>query len=290
MTERIERSDISLQGFEWLLAIALLVAFVPAVIELSHVWSRYEYYSHGYLVPVAALWAATAQRNVLRRLPRERSLLGGVLLALSLLLYLVGRFAAIVSLQGLALVSSVAGAIYFARGLAWVRRLGFSIAYLIFMIPLPDNLITPFIAKLQLFVSTAAIRIVHLMDLPVYREGNVMHLPSGDSLFVAEACSGITSILTLVPLAVFLAYFTQPDLARRLALIVAVIPLAMLGNLIRVVGTIWVAQRFSSEMATADWLHNLAGILTYVLGCLALLAIGSLMTRFIPAKKVLESQ
>ncbi|MBW2388099.1 MAG: exosortase/archaeosortase family protein [Deltaproteobacteria bacterium] len=290
MTERIERSGISLQGIEWLLAIALLAAFVPALIELSHVWSRYEYYSHGYLVPLAALWAATAQRNVLRSLPRERSLLGGVLLALSLLLYLAGRLAASVSLEGVALVASVAGAIYFARGLAWVRRLGFSIAYLIFMVPVPENLITPFIAKLQLFVSSAAIRVVHMLDLPVYREGNVMHLPSGDSLFVAEACSGITSILTLVPLAVFLAYFTQPNLPRRLALVAAVIPLAMLGNLTRVVGTIWVAQRFSSEIATADWLHNLAGILTYVLGCLALLAIGGLMTRYVPAKKVLPSQ
>lgn len=290
MTQGIERSGIRLQGFEWLLLVVLSVAFAPAMIELSQVWSRYDYYSHGYLIPLAALWAATAQRKLLPRLPIERSLLGGLLLGLSLMLYLVGRFAAIVSLQGLALVLSVASAIYFARGRAWVRSLGFSISYLIFMIPMPSNLITPTIARLQLFVSSAAIRIVQLLEVPVYREGNVIHLPGGSSLFVAEACSGITSILTLVPLAVFLAYFSQPSLSRRLVLVASVVPLAMVGNLTRVVGTIYVAQRYGSEVATGDLLHNWAGILTYLLGCLALLAIGNLMTRLLPAQKTLPSQ
>ncbi len=270
---------------EWVLLLALGVVFAPALVELSDVWSRYDYYSHGYLVPLAALWAATAQRNVLPGLPRERSLPGGALLGLSLMLYLVGRLASIVSLQGLALVLSIASAVYFARGSAWVRRLGFSISYLLFMVPVPQGWITPLIAELQLFVSAAAIRIVHLLDMPVYRDGNVMHLPGGESLFVAEACSGITSILTLVPLAVFLAYFTQPSLARRLVLVVAVVPLAMLGNLTRVVLTIYVAQEYGSELATGDLLHQWAGIATYVLGCLALLAVGRLMDLVLAARK-----
>lgn len=285
VNEGVEQTGIGLKGTEWLLLVALVVAFAPALVELSDVWSRYDYYSHGYMVPLAALWAATAQRKVLPRLPIERSPLGGVLLCLCLLLYGVGRLASIVSLQGLALVLSVASAVYFARGSAWLRSLGFSISYLIFMVPLPQVLIIPFIAKLQLLVSSVAIRVVHSMGMPVFRDGNVMHLPGGESLFVAEACSGITSILTLVPLAVFLAYFTQPNLARRFALVLAVVPLAMLGNLIRVVGTIYAAQRFGSEVATGDLFHQWAGILTYVLGCFALLAIGGLMTRALPAYK-----
>jgi exosortase len=120
-----------------------------------------------------------------------------------------------------------------------------------------------------------------------------MYLPGGDSLFVAEACSGITSILTLVPLAVFLAYFayfTQPNLARRFGLVLAVIPLAVLGNLIRVVDPIYAAQRFGSELATSELFHQWAGILTYVLGCLALLAIGSAITRILPVYKTHTAQ
>jgi exosortase len=261
----------------------LAITFTPAVIAMSEVWSRHDYYAHGYLVPIAALWAASAQRNVLPSLPVDRQpVLGGFLLALCLALSLVGRLASIVSLEGLALVLSVACAVYIARGAAWVRSLGFSISYLIFMVPIPQTLIIPLIAKLQLFVSTGAIGIVHALGLPVIRDGNVMHLSSGESLFVAEACSGITSILTLVPLAVFLAYFTQPALSRRLVLVASVVPLAMLGNLARVVITIYVAHAYGSEVATGDLLHNWAGIATYVLGCLALLAVGRAMTYFIP--------
>lgn len=280
LTERSEQPGIGLQGVEWLLLATLVVAFTPAVLAMSEVWSRHDYYSHGYLVPFAALWAATAQRGALPKLPTSRNALrGGALLVLCLALSLVGRLASIVSLEGLALVLSVACAIYIARGAAWVRSLGFSISYLIFMVPIPESWIVPLIARLQLFVSAGAIRIVHALGLPVVRDGNVMHLESGESLFVAEACSGITSILTLVPLAVFLAYFTQKTFTRRAVLVTSVIPLAMLGNLTRVVLTIWVAHVYGSDVATGDLLHNWAGIATYVVGCLALLAVGGAMTR-----------
>jgi exosortase len=274
------------EGVEWLLLAALAIAFTPAVIAMSEVWSRHDYYSHGYLVPFAALWAASAQRNRLPKLPITREpLRGGILLGLSLGLSLIGRLASIVSLEGLALVLSVASAVYITRGMAWLRSLGFSISYLIFMVPIPESLIIPLIAKLQLFVSAGAIQIAHALSLPVIRDGNVMHLESGESLFVAEACSGITSILTLVPLAVFLAYFTQQTFARRALLIASVFPIAMLENLTRVVVTIYVAHAYGSEVATGDLLHNWAGIATYVLGCVALLAVGSAMTRFIPVEK-----
>lgn len=286
MSQVRKPTRIGLQGVEWLLLAALAIAFTPAVIAMSEVWSRHDYYSHGYLVPFAALWAASAQRNRLPKLPINREpLRGGILLALCLGLSLIGRLASIVSLEGLALVLSVASAVYVARGMAWLRSLSFSISYLIFMVPIPESLIVPLIAKLQLFVSAGAIQIVHALSLPVIRDGNVMHLESGESLFVAEACSGITSILTLVPLAVFLAYFTQQTFARRALLIASVFPIAMLENLTRVVVTIYVAHAYGSEVATGDLLHNWAGIATYVLGCVALLAVGSAMTRFIPVEK-----
>ena len=286
VTERSSQPSIGLQGVEWLLLATLLIAFAPAVLSMSDVWSRHDYYSHGYLIPFAALWAASAQRGVLPGLPIEpRPWVGGLLLILCLLLSLVGRLASIVSLEGLALVLSVASAVYFARGAAYLRSLQFSISYLIFMVPIPEPLIIPLIAKLQLFVSGAAIRVVHLFEIPIYRDGNVMHLASGESLFVAEACSGITSILTLVPLAVFLAYFTQPSMPRRVLLVLSVVPLAMLGNLGRVVITIYAAHAYGIEVATGDLLHNWAGILTYVLGCFALLAVGAAIQRFVPVAK-----
>ena len=134
----------------------------------------------------ARLWAASAQRNRLPKFPMNREpLRGGIRLALCLGLSLIGRLASIVSLEGLALVLSVASAVYVARGMAWLRSLSFSISYLIFMVPIPESLIVPLIAKLQLFVSAGAIQIVHALSLPVIRAGNVMHPETGASLFLA---------------------------------------------------------------------------------------------------------
>jgi len=119
--------------------------------------------------------------------------------------------------------------------------------------------------------------------LPVVGEGNVIHLPD-TSLEVAEACSGITSLVTLTPLAIVLAYFTEPTLVRRLVIIFAVVPAAMLGNLLRVIVTVWAAQRYGAEAATGSWLHESAGALTFALACLALIGLGALMRRFLPAR------
>jgi exosortase/archaeosortase family protein len=95
-------------------------------------------------------------------------------------------------------------------------------------------------------------------------------------------CSGITSIITLLPLAVFLAYFTERTLPRRLVLVAAAIPLAMLGNLLRVVSTVVAAQSFGADAVTTGPVHEWSGVAVYALACLALLGIGVLMRRMVP--------
>jgi exosortase/archaeosortase family protein len=94
---------------------------------------------------------------------------------------------------------------------------------------------------------------------------------------VEEACSGITSIVALTPLAVMLAYYTQRTPWRRLALVAAVAPAAMGANLLRVVFTVIVAQSLGAERATNSALHEAAGLLTFVLACLALIGLGALL-------------
>ena len=115
---------------------------------------------------------------------------------------------------------------------------------------------------------------LQLAGYSVMRIGNVLELPSGETLFVAEACSGITSLITLLPLGVFLAYFTERTLLRRSILVSCVVPVAMFGNLVRVVGTVVLAERIGVEAATASALHDWVGIGTYLLACAVLLIVG----------------
>ncbi|MBW2271720.1 MAG: exosortase/archaeosortase family protein [Deltaproteobacteria bacterium] len=273
-----------IQPADWLVMAGLCGVYAPAILAMSEVWSRYDYYSHGYLVPLVALWAASGQRAVLPTLPVRREPRALLVLGLALLVYLVGIAASIVSLQGLSFVVAVGAVVTLLKGVAWLRALLFPISYLIFMVPIPDPLLTPMITRLQMWVSLAGIGVLRFFNVPVYREGNVFELPGGDELFVAEACSGITSVVTLIPLAVFLAYFTERLLWRRMLLVLAVLPLAFAGNLLRVLITVLVAGRWGSEVAAKGAAHEWTGIATYILGCLALLGVRAAMQWLVPER------
>lgn len=265
------------------LAIALLVlCFVPGILALSRVWGSVDYYSHGYLVPAVALLLALRERERLAEAPAARSGVGLLLLFGILCVYGLGAAAGLLELQGVALVAAAAAAVLWLRGPAWLRILAFPIAYLIFMVPLPDAWIEPVILRLRLFVTSAAVATLHLAGFPVIREGNVIGLPGGESLFVADACSGVTSLITLTPLAVLVAYLTEHQRWRQVVLVASVLPIALLFNLVRVLGTVVAAEHVGAEQATSGSVHSVAGLLTYAVGCVALLGVGALLRRLRP--------
>jgi exosortase len=281
-----DRSGLSLTGFEIVLIGTLILIWIPGLRQLAKVWSEVEYASHGFLVPFVALWAATAHRAELAELG-VKPMRGGLLL---IALAGAGLLGALLlnnpTVTGLVFVVTVLLVVLALRGAAWVRTLGFSLAYLLFMVPLPLGWVTPIIVQLQLLVSSAAVRILQAFGVAIYREGNVMTLPGDVSLFVAEACSGITSLITLIPIGIFIAYFTESTTPRRLVLVAAVIPIALAGNLLRVVLTVILSIRFSVPFATEGPLHEWAGVGTYVIGCGALLGVGALMGRFFPEPEI----
>ncbi|MBW2496215.1 MAG: exosortase/archaeosortase family protein [Deltaproteobacteria bacterium] len=268
--------------FELIVVALLLVVQAPGLLRLAEVWSEVEYASHGFLVPLVAIWAATAHRDTLARLAAQPASSGFVLLGLVSVLSLAALLFGNPTLIGVGLVASVWVAVLALRGRAWVETLIFPLGYLLFMIPLPLAWVAPLIVQLQLFVSTLAVGLLRAAGIAILREGNVLTLPGDVSLFVAEACSGITSLITLLPIGVFVAYFTEFELRRRLVIVLAVVPIALAGNLLRVILTVFLAMYVDVEYATQGPLHEWAGVATYVIGCLCLLAVGRVMRAFWP--------
>lgn len=264
-----------------IIAIALLV-WIPGLRILAEAYRANEFSTHGFLVPLVALWAATAHRGAMAQTPVRPMPGARLLLVLCAVGYLVGLALREATLLGLVFVATVVVFVLALRGRDWASLLRFPLGYLAFMIPLPIAWVTPLIVGLQLVVSTLAVRFLQAIGVAIYREGNVLVLPGDVSLFVAEACSGITSLITLIPIGVFIAYFTESSLRRRIALVAAVVPIALFGNLVRVVLTVLLAVRVDVEHATQGPLHEWAGVATYVVGCLCLLGLGALMRRLWP--------
>lgn len=256
---------------EIVFALVLLAVFAPALATLAGEWSAVEHQSHGFLVPIVALLAAhslAARGPTARPDPR-----GAALLLAALAVYAFGFTAGSPTALGLALCGAIAGAVWYLRGAAWLRRLAFPLGYLLFLVPLPPSWVAALVVPLLEFVTAGSVGLLRLAGMGVERQGNVIVLPGGESLFVAEACSGLTSLVTLVPIAVLIAWLAPLSNPRRVALVALVVPIAMGANLLRVVGTVLGTEAFGARAMTDEPVHSLVGLSVYVVGCVALLAL-----------------
>jgi exosortase len=257
------------------LVVAVALAGVPALLAMARVWSSLDYYSHGFFVPVVAYWIFHSKRRALGDWLRDAR--GLALVAVAILALGVGYLAGNPTAMGVALVAAITGLALYAWGPAGVRALAFPLGFLLFMVPLPPAVLSPVIVRFQLWVSQASVAVLHGLGFSVLREGNVVLLPGEERLFVDEACSGITSVVTLLPLGAMLAYFMTRSGARRALLLLAVVPIAMLGNGIRVLATVVGAQRFGVESVTQGPVHEFAGLVTFVLACGLLIGVATLL-------------
>ena len=253
--------------------LALAAAFLPALGTLARAWGSEEYQSHGFFIPAVAAWIVWSTRSSWRRLRPEIDNRGAALLGLALALYGFSLLSGSASGQGVALVAALAGAVWWREGTGRLRALAFPIAFLLFMIPFPPDWLTPLLVRLLLVVSWASAAVLQLVGVVVARNGNVLVLSDGASLMVAEACSGLTAILTLLPIAVLVAYLAPLSTARRVALVGLALPIAMAANLLRVIFTALAAQVWDARTVTADPWHTLSGLFIYAIACLMLLAV-----------------
>lgn len=257
---------------EAFLVAAVALAFAPALLGLVDAWSSAEHQSHGFLVPLVSAAFAWSARRRLARVPRRSDVRGALLLGGALAVYAVSLLAGSVSGEGSALVIAATGLVWWLRGTSWLRALAFPLGFLIFMVPLPQAWITPVVVRLLLWVSISSAWLLGAIGVDVARAGNVLTLPNGESLFLAEACSGLTSLVTLIPIAVLIAHLTPANTFTRLLIVIAVVPLAMAANLLRVVGTVLAAGVWDATTVTADPWHTIAGLVVYALSCVGLLA------------------
>jgi len=163
--------------------------------------------------------------------------------------------------------------------LGWVyyKAFFFPIAFLIFMIPIPSIFLQKITFPLQLLVSQASEHVLAVIGVPILREGNIIIL-SNARLEVAEACSGIRSLMSLLALGTIVAYFTQKDRLKQVIIILLCIPLAIIVNVMRVVGTVILTERYGSSVAEG-LSHSVGGLITFAVALLLLLLIGALLSR-----------
>src|ERR1700722_133952 len=189
-------SRVALAG----MVLAFVLLYSRVFVDLVRNWIRDENYSHGFIVLPVVAYLVWKQRARLAATERRPSWLGLPIVALSLALLLTGTAGVEFFLMRTSAIGVAAGTILFLAGWRWLRLLLFPLTFALLMIPLPAIVFYQLAFPLQLLATRFGVAILQLAHIPVLREGNLIVL-ARTTLEVAEACSGIRSLISLFALA-----------------------------------------------------------------------------------------
>jgi exosortase len=260
------------QGAALLLLLGWLYA--PILTRLFLQWvgpTRDPNFEHGIFVPLFALYILWQDRKRLQAIRPDPSWAGLPILALSLTMLVLGVLGAELFFSRVSLLVMLAGLIILFEGWTFFRAVLFPWAVLILMIPIPNLILQQITFPLQLLASKLATALLEVVGVPVLRQGNVIVLASMP-LDVAEACSGIRSLLTLVTLAVIYGYLMETRLWVRVLLAFSAIPIAVAANSFRIFGTGLLVQYWDPDKAEG-FFHTFSGWLIFVVALLLLFAV-----------------
>ena len=253
-----------------ILALLLALLYHGVAVKLVTDWYQLPDFSHGFLIPFFAAFLLWDKRHELRNTAIAPSWAGLWLVALALFALLLGTFGADLFLQRTSFVLLSAGLVWTLLGRPMLGRVKFVLFVLLLAIPLPAILYNQITFPLQLLASKLASALLPLAGVPVLREGNVIQLPAMQ-LEVAEACSGIRSLMSLFTVAVIYGYFLERKTWRRVVLALSSLPIAVAANGARIFGTGLCVQYWDPQKAMG-FFHEFSGWLMFLvsLACLYL--------------------
>jgi len=243
----------------------LALLYAANLRHFVYIWSSDDNYTHGFLVPFLSLYFA---RESLRRGPIEKvggGVLGTLLLGASILAKLATILVPVGIVGDLGFIVGIAGVCAVVGGRQALSRFGFAIGFLVFMVPLPVALYSMLASPLQLMVSRFGSVILNAIGIPVLCEGNMMTLPGGTRMFVAEACSGMRQLTGFLALTTAVAYLSDRPAWYRVVLVISSIPIAMTANVLRVTLTGCIMHYLDPKYASGSF-HTVEGLLMMAVG------------------------
>ncbi len=256
---------------------ALVLLYGEIAAGLVATWWTNDDYSHGFLIVPLCAYLVWERRDRLAAMTPRPSTAGAAVVGASLLVLIVGQLGAELFLSRLSLIGVVGGSVLFFLGWRYLATLAFPLGCTLLMIPLPAIVFNQITLPLQTTASRVAEWTLSTVGVPVLRDGNLIHL-SNTTLEVAEACSGIRSLISLLTLSIVFGYFTETASTRRLVLALATVPIAIAANAARVAGT-GVLAHAAGPAAAEGFFHTFAGWLVFMVATAMLFALQWMLGR-----------
>lgn len=257
-------------------SVLLLAAMYQGIIAyMARQWYMDDNYSHGFIVPLIAGYFLYERREALKKALVAPWGPGLAVILLGLVQLTLGFLATEYFTMRSSLVVVLAGMVLYLFGREVFRHLFLPIGYLILMVPLPYIVYDSVAFPLKLFVTKVSVGFLKLIGIAVLREGNIIMFPT-TVLEVADACSGIRSLVSLLALAVAYAFFTNTSTLKRWIIIFSAVPIAIVTNAARVVVTGILAQYWGAR-AAEGFFHEFAGLAVFALAMAMLVGVGTVL-------------
>jgi exosortase len=278
----------TLLSWKLLLLVALIAGvYYEVVWRLIRQWSDDPNFSHGFIVPLFSAFVVWTKRKELAEFIVRPSNWGLAVIVGSLVLVVLGSLGAELFVARVSLMFLLAGLIIFFLGWRYFRALLFPWLFLFLMVPIPAILFAQITLPLQTLAAKLAAAALQLVGIPVFREGNIIALPAMP-LEVAQACSGIRSLLSLGTLAIIYGYFVDDRAAMRVLLALASVPIAVFANGFRIFGTGVMVQYWNPDRALG-FFHEFSGWLIFLVSMCLLFVIHKALS-LIPKLKIARAQ
>ena len=268
----------SIADIIFLIGCAALV--LPVMIEVARFsWST-EQGGHGPIVLATGLWLLwrEVKSTTAPRTRPARPVLAWLALTGFLLAFIVARITGILELEAMMMYPALIIAIYLLFGGALLRAIWFPLLYLAFTLPPPDTVVAVVTQPIKIAISSSAVSLLHALGYPIASAGVTIQIAQYE-LLVAAACAGLNSIVSLAAICLFYVYLRHRNDVRSFVVVVmAIIPVAIFSNFVRVLVLILVTYYFG-EAAAQGFIHDFAGLLMFAVALFTIFAVDSVHSR-----------
>ena len=263
----------------WLPIIAgLAVLYVPSLVDLFRgVWASDEQ-MHGPIVLAISCWLIYRNWPAMEAASQGRptSAWGWPFAIFALLLYIVGRSQDILLFEIGSVIWLLLGIGLLTRGAAAVKAQWFALFFMLFMVPLPSQVVDLVTMPMKMAVSYVAENVLYAVGYPIGRTGVILQIGQY-MLLVADACAGLHTLLTLEALGLlYLNLVRRDSLFRNVGLAILIVPISFTANVIRVMALSLITYHFGDE-AGQGFLHGFAGMVLFLSALLLIIGFDTLL-------------
>ncbi|MDP3668081.1 MAG: exosortase B [Telluria sp.] len=275
----------------WPVVAGVALLYLPTLYDLlTGLWMTEEQ-AHGPIILALAIWLLYRQWPHMRSASAQAPISGAgwPVMGFGLLLYILGRSQHIVALEIASFLWMLAAVVLLKFGARALRILWFPFFFMLFMIPLPGQLVSMLTLPMKMAVSYVTEQVLFLAGYPIARNGVILQIGQYQ-LLVADACAGLQTLLTLEALGLFyLNVVRHTSSFRNIALAVLIVPISFTANVIRVIVLTLVTYYFG-DAAGQGFLHGFAGMVLFVSALTLILALDSLLQFIITRRAAREKK